>query len=277
MPEISPEQSGETQGTDLETARKILGQDCLGPEDVESAFDNQFSLSSEISPIPPIPFSPEQLEIAKTNSQFLIYREAKINGETSLTIQEMNGLLNGRLNDGDKILTSRGQSPDQEFYSAETPRRGWALVDKAIIPGTTGQDYLLQTESMIQHLQSVAFKDRELPEEYRRAVEEFEQQKEEIRSLLTNDWQEAAARLQNLQITQLLRPNAAENLYDSIVYFQKSGQRIRKVGFTWTSSRSSFGSFVRMGDWIQNFGIDVLNAQPNEPLTNLSAALSRRS
>lgn len=253
-----------------------MGNDCLTIEDAEDAFNYKFDVHPEARVIPPVPFSPEDLEKAKSLGQFLIFHESSIDdGLIPITMDEMMGLTGGKLKDGSDVFSSRGQEHGQPFYDEETPRKGWTLASKSLTPGSTGQDYLQQTEQAIQYIESQVYAGRPTPSAYQEAIAEFNDQKAELSNALADS--KTAEKLAGLKITQLIRPNAAETLYDFIVYFHKNSEHLLGSGFTWTTSVDSNGAFVRMGDSNTKFGMDCLKSKPDQSLINLGLSLSRRS
>ena len=93
---------------------------------------------------------------------------------------------------GGKILYKTDWYKDEEFFTKETPELSWALTSKEVIPDSTGKNYLKQTEVIIDHLKNKVFKGMEMPDEYKEAILEFEEKKEEIQKLISSDWQKAA-------------------------------------------------------------------------------------
>ena len=132
-------------------------------------------------------------------------------------------------------------------FAKVAPRSGWALVSKDLLPDSTSKNYIEQTEVIIKALKDAAFKDMELPEEYAEAIAEFESQKERLTTLMSENWMEAAKQLSELKINQLTRQSIQETIYDLAMYHDTHGKRLLPNKYTWSNSRSSGGSLVRLG------------------------------
>src|SRR3989338_6944459 len=242
----SPERRKET-GVSIEQAKEILGEDVLGPEAVEMTFG--FSPEN----IPPIPFSAEELERAKELKQFLELRVDRTADGKPLDMNNMHELLQPEFtaNNNGKILNSYGQ--DNSWYKNEdflkdVPRASWVLVSKDVIPNSLGKNFLQQTEVIANYLKTDIFKDQEMPEVYKEAVEEFEAKKAGIQAILTSNWQEAAKQLSELKINQLTRQLPVETMYDFLMYLKNNKKRLLESKYTWTYRRASGGELADFGD-----------------------------
>lgn len=234
----------------LEQAKELLGEDFLGTEAIEKVFGVE-AIPAEI---PPIPFSREELEkVRDAKDQFLILRT-------------------------DQIPVDKLALPSTKETLEKAPTTRWALVTKKILPDSTNKNYLQQTEQIITHLKEQVFAGREMPPEYQAAIAEFESQKEELRPLAESSdetkWKPAAERFANLQITQLTRQSRDEVLYDLEVYRQAKNEYLLPDKWTWTSSRASDGSLVRVGPF-DAYGADVLGSGPGASPSRLGVSFSR--
>ncbi|OGM96483.1 MAG: hypothetical protein A3B86_00285 [Candidatus Yanofskybacteria bacterium RIFCSPHIGHO2_02_FULL_38_22b] len=268
----SPERRKET-GVSIEQAKEILGEDVLGPEAVEMTFG--FSPEN----IPPIPFSAEELERAKELKQFLELRVDRTADGKPLDMNKMHELLQPEFtaNNNGKILNSYGQ--DNSWYKNEdflkdVPRASWVLVSKDVIPNSLGKNFLQQTEVIANYLKTDIFKDQEMPEVYKEAVEEFEAKKAGIQAILTSNWQEAAKQLSELKINQLTRQLPVETMYDFLMYFKNNKKRLLESKYTWTYRRASDGRLVGFGDSAAA-GAHVNGWAPDDATGDLGVAFSR--
>jgi len=241
----SPERKRET-GVSIEQAKEILGEDVLGPEAVEATFG--FSPED----IPPIPFSIEEIERAKELNQFLELRVDRASDGEPLDMNKMHKLLQPEFiakNQG-KILSSYGQADSwyrNEDFLKDVPRASWVLVSKDIIPNSLSKNFLQQTEVIANYLKTDIFKDQEMPEVYKEAIDEFEAKKAGIQAILTSNWQEAAKQLSELKINQLTRQLPVETMYDFLMYFKNNKKRLLESKYTWTFRRASAGGLVGFG------------------------------
>lgn len=272
---------GETATEQMHKAKEIMGHSFLGPEQIKTAF------GIEIKPedIPEMPFTKKTLERAKELNQMLILRTGQASDGEPLTMKQMSKMLKGKTKDGGKTLYSDGGAgmvkddawyKNEDFYTKEAPQPCWALVSKEIITESTDKNYLEQTERIISYLKNEVFKDEELPETYHEAVEEFEEQKEEIKALIGADWEKAAQKLEKLKITRLTRQSPAEVLYDILVNFQNNNERLLEETYTWTSRFVSDGGLVGVGGFGAD-GADVGSGMPGSGYDVLGVSFSRHA
>lgn len=244
---------GSTEMTDvfteaeIEQAKEILGADFIGPDEVKAAFLDQV----EISTVPPIPFSKEELERARDLGQMLILRVNQAKDGTDLTMEKIHGLMDGKIKDEAKVLYKVDWYKDEDFYKKDKPAVSWALVSKEVVQESSNKNYLEQAEVLANYLKTEVFKDKEMPAEYAEAIAEFETAKAGIAAIVESDdetkWKEAGRRLEALKLTQLTRQTPAEALYDVVVYYQHTGQRLLEGNYTWTARRASDGRLVNVG------------------------------
>ncbi|MCX6810002.1 MAG: hypothetical protein NTZ65_04655 [Candidatus Berkelbacteria bacterium] len=234
----------------VEEAKEIMGADFLGPEAIGKSSFGPEAVPTEL---PPILFSPEELEKAKELGQFLILRSDQI--------------------PGDKL-----ELPNTKATLGKVPAKRWALVTKEFIPDSTSKNYLDQTEQLVKYLREEVFADKEIPPEYQEAIAEFEAQKEELRPLVISAdaavWEPAAERLASLRITSLARRSRDEALYDLEVYKQANDQYLLPTKYEWTSSRASDGRLVSVGDF-ESGGVDVYGSGPGSVDPILGVSFSR--
>lgn len=268
----SPERKRET-GISIEKAKEILGEDILGSEAIEATFG--FSPKD----IPPIPFSVEELERAKELNQFLELRIDKTADGQPLSMEKMHELLQPEFtaNNKGKILNSYGKADSwykSEAFLKDTPRVSWVLVSKDVIPNSLSKNFLQQTEVIASYLKTDIFKDQEMPEVYKEAIEEFEAKKAGIQAILTSNWQEAVKQLSELKINQLTRQLPVETMYDFLMYFKNNKKRLLEGKYTWTYRRASGGRLVGVGGFDAG-GAGVDRWAPDGALDGLGVAFSR--
>lgn len=268
----SPERKRET-GVSIEQAKEILGEDALGPEAVEATFG--FSPED----IPQIPFSMEELERAKELNQFLELRVDKTADGKPLDMNKMHELLQPEFtrNNQGKILNSYGQADSwykNEDFLKDVPRASWVLVSKDVIPNSLSKNFLQQTEVIANYLKTDIFKDQEMPEAYKEAIEEFEAKKAGIQAILTSNWQEAAKQLSELKLNQLTRQLPVETMYDFLMYFKNNKKRLLESKYTWTYRRGSVGELVLFG-YSVTVGADVDSWTPDRVDGTLGVSFSR--
>lgn len=234
------EQGGETT---FERAEMFMGSDLLGPDAVRETF------GIDVEVVPAIPFSEDELARAKALGQMLVLRVDRAADSTPLTMQKMEALLSTSLQSTNKgkVLHSTDWYKNENFFITETPTAGWALVSKDVIPNSTSKNYHQQTEVLAEYVRTKVFRGEPIPTEYEAALTEWDTEKDEIAALVDTNWQEAAKRLEALQITQLTRQSPADVLYDGLMRLQARSERLLESTYTWTKRRTAGGRLVCVG------------------------------
>lgn len=182
----------------LERASQVFGADFLGPEQIKKALGFEVPLTG----IPRIPFSEREMEKAKDLGQLLILRVDKTANGAILNMHRLSGSM----------------VYEEDFATKHTPRIGWALVSKAVLPGTTHMSYFQQTERLASYLKSDVFPDI-VPAQYKEAIQEFELKKADIEQAvelaeISDDSAPLSQKLASLKLNQILRQTAVEVHYD---------------------------------------------------------------
>jgi MoxR-like ATPase len=237
-----------TVAEQIEIAVEKLGKEnVFGPKEIEKTF------GVRLSEIPEIPFSVEELERAEKIGQMLVLRVDKTKDGKPMSLLAMNDILakrwekekkGGLLNTADGW---RDAVTGEKDFAEVAPRSGWALVSKDLLPDSTSKNYIDQTEVIIKALREKAFKDIEMPEEYEKAIREFESNKDRLTRLMNENWEQAAKELSELKINQLTRQSIQETIYDLAMYYDARGKRLLPDRYTWSNSRSRRGGLVRLG------------------------------
>lgn len=250
----------------------------IGPDHVKSALLDKV----EISEVPKIPFSREELERARELKQYLRFQAIENKDGKPITMLEIHDMLNETLVSEGKgeILDSRDDEwkIKSDFYTKEAPKYGWVLTSKECIPGSLGKNYLEQTQILADYLKNEVFKDETMPAEYAEAIAEFDAGKADIAKIVESsdeeEWKEAARLLEALKLNQLTRQSPVESLYGDVIYFQATGERLMMGQYDWTKRRSSDAYMVRVGA----FGADgarVSRGRPGNSSDDLGVAFSR--
>ena len=257
---------------DIERAREVLGPDVLGPEAVEKTF----GIELDPDEVPELSLSKEELERAKELGQMLVLRVNQASDGEPLTMQKIQELLQDQFDQEGKgkVLYNTDWYKDERFFTTETARAAWALVNKDLIADSTSKNYFEQTELLVQYLRDQVFKGQQIPREYQEAIEEFEKQRKDLKKLTEKDWQKAAERFEQLKLTQLTRQTPVEALYDTMMAFQNNDERILPSTYAWTPRRSSYGELVYVGDFGSG-GVDVDSDEPDYRYDFLGVSFSR--
>ncbi|MDO8507936.1 MAG: hypothetical protein Q7S53_05240, partial [bacterium] len=224
-------------------AEEIMGKDFLGPQ----AIENTFGIHLESKDIPRIPFSNEDLELAKGLSQFLILRTDKAPDGGDLTPGKMAKISN---DPSSSIISSRKSAKafKKEGMAKEVPLKGWALVSK--MPLSYNTDIMSVNAKVIAYLKGIVFSRKEIPKEYEAAFKEYESALDTLASIQIKRFrgkgnkEEKNDIIKNLAITKLTEPSVSEVVYDSLVYERNNGTRLYKQTAILTRSCSSSKGFV---------------------------------
>ncbi len=230
----------------LEKAIEIMGEDIITPEDIENTFG--FKLENT----PEIPFSTEELERARElKQQLILYIDKKEDG-TDFVVSDMKGILDNKTSKDNKFLYDSDWYEKDEITNKETPQSGWRLTTPEIIENSTDKNYLEQTETLITYITEEVFKNKELPQEYKDAIEEFNnlntpEFQQKVKSSTGSEWKEAAKQLSELKINQLTRENYSEIIYRLAIQEKKTGKKNLESKYSWSNSLASSGILVDVG------------------------------
>lgn len=233
---------------DLELAEKIMGKDFLGPDDVRKAFRTN---DPKLNQPPEIPFSIGDLKRARELGHYLILRidNAHIdNGWLSknITIERMADFFKK----SSLITVSQGSTRDWQedsLFNRETPKPGWALMSKNIVPETDKENYLEQLRELARYADREFFLQSKTPETFHHIWDNFLKKQKEIQT------RESRGRMASGEVTRslvlesheaemlnrALRPTAVELVYDIFVYHQKNEEFLASgEHWIWTASQS---------------------------------------
>ena len=257
-------------------AKELFGEDLLGPEEIEKTW------GFRPDEIPEIPFSREELERAKEMGQMLLLRVEQTEDGKPMSLEAMIDIIQKRWdkeNKGQLLYTDskykNWEDRTGDDFTKLSPRSGWALVGKDLLPESTSKNYIEQTDVIIKSLREEAFKDVEVPEEYEEAIREFETNKDRLTKLMSENWQQAAKELSELKITQLTRQSIQEAVYDLAMYYDANDKRLLPNVYTWSLSSSPGGRLVDLGRFGSG-GVDGGRWGPGVRSGDLGVSLSRR-
>lgn len=246
------------EGMTIAEAERILGrQNVLGYADVKQIF--------RVDRTDPIQFSRADLETAKRLGQKLILYTDKMMVEkpgrfgrkgtsevVDVTLKNMKEKFT-KAHDGSPMHYDQDWYNNEEFFKSEKPRVGWHLTSTEVVPNSTSQNYVQQTETLIQHLLKDVYKGKTMPGKFGAAMAEFDKQKTELTRLATSsttsEWQEGSRRLSELAITKLTRELPVEAMYRLAFNDQARQEKLLPSMYTWTAGRASGGGLVYVGDF----------------------------
>jgi len=138
-------------------AREIFGKDFLGPEAIKATYGVELT-PDELQEIENIPFTREELEQAKQLGMMLVLRVPRLGegkNERPLTIDQ----VRERFSSGDTLgdpkkkkqkmfyrKKGEGWFDKEKFATQDTPKLGWGLVSKSVLPDSLGKDWDRQEE-----------------------------------------------------------------------------------------------------------------------------------
>ena len=142
---------------EFDEARKIFGKDFLGPEAIQTTFGVELT-ADELKEVEGIPFTREELEQAKQLGMMLVLRIPRLGeGKTErpLTINFVRELFTkgDSLGDSKKkkqkvFYGKKGESwyDVEKFATQDTPKLGWGLVMKSVLPDSLSKNWDQQEE-----------------------------------------------------------------------------------------------------------------------------------
>ena len=253
------------QGASESFARTLFtrGTDIFGAREIKDAF------GIEISDVPPIPFTEEELIAARPRGESLIFQPADV---TMKSIYELTG---NKTSDGKKLLYDISGCKNEAFFEAYRLRYGWRLTSQEVISISRGRGYLGQTQALANHLKETVFAGIEMVESATLAVIEFEKEKQELEILLSNDWEEAARRMVALKINEKFRETPVEVFFRLALYERINGVRLLPSKWTWTNVLSSRGDIINLGRF-NEYGVSIYGGgSPRDSFGNPGVCFSR--
>lgn len=208
----------------LKEAREILGEDVMGPEEIEKAF------GFKPKEVPPLPYSREDLEKAKEIGEMLVLRTDKDGEGRPLTMQRISSIV---VSKGPATFPRlSGTYRDQAYFNQSTPQSEWKLVSKDILPGSTNLNYLDQTRLLRDHLKDAGLL---TPED---EAECSDAHLDEISRLFKNHETTGQAwrKLESLAVNYKHRRAPVEVLYDLQVRYGTGGERLLSNRYDWTNA-----------------------------------------
>jgi len=142
---------------EFDEAKEIFGKDFLGPEAIKTTYGVELS-PGELQEIENIPFTREDLEQAKQLGMMLVLRVPRLGeGKTEkpLTIDQIrerfssgDTLGNPKKKKGKMFYRAKGKGwyDGEKFATQETPKLGWGLVMKSVLPDSLGKNWDQQEE-----------------------------------------------------------------------------------------------------------------------------------
>lgn len=237
----------------ISAAESIMGHENVrGPWSV--------GINIDMEKLPSIPFTAEKLAQAKERGAYLKYQTPDDEKGVPMTIEYLIDRFGEKLKSngyGDIVINAhRHKEHGDSTFSSDSPRKGWFLTETRPVPFSAGKSEVEQTELMIAYLKETLFEGEKLPEYYEKAIKEFEKQKDKILKLLADGETrvEGCRILEELHITQLLRPWPVEIIMDQVAYGMASKKYLHE-GMNILTGRQS----PNTGHFVTVTGSDKLN------------------
>lgn len=278
-----PKRRNPAEKPQMERARTIMLDTCgeghfFGPDELAKAFPGLNLDAKDIPDLPP----EDEIERHATLGHTLRLRMNEAPDGSPLTMKKMHETLQESFTqngDGKVLYDAAGWKASEQFYVEETPEVAWAFTSDEVLPGSTGVNYLQQTQVLADYVRDNLFQGGQMPPDVKEALQDFEREKTEIKELMGRDWKAAADRLSALKINQLFRSTPAEALSDILVTFQNSApgsrKRLLESKYTWTATQSSDGRLVNVGIFAAG-GANVNIGLPDRSHGSLGVVLSRK-
>lgn len=273
---VSQAQSKEKTEVNLDLVKSIMGQDFIGPEQVQATYGRQVTEKELTQLLAPLTI--EMLLKGKELGAFLSLRTSRTGDKKPITGKFVYQTLEPQLKKEGKgaVFYSADWYHNEDFFVKETPRHNLALAftTKDVIDGSTNVNYLNQSQILADFLKNKVFAGQTLAPEYKAAIDEFKNRKEELEEqLLGRDWRQAVSELSQLAINQLGRRTFAETVYDSATYLQSTGIRLLPNRWDRTISRTADGYLVSFGGSYAD-GADVDGWGPDDSNPDLGVCAS---
>ena len=265
-------------------AERILGDNFLSPERVGGVMDDDGVRVFAIPNRAPLKISAQELENEKELGHERYWMPDAFTEDiirkhsfpdAHITMQRLATVFTNKAHDGKPLLYSIDWYKNEAFFTTEALSAGYRSTSKEVVPGSLSKNYLQQTDLLVTHLRTNVFKNVPLPEEYAKAIAEYESRRDEIQALMTPEkWKDASNILSGLTITKLTRESPVEALYRLVLMSRAKQQKLLPASYSWTSGRDSGGRLVFVG-YFDGLGALVSRYDPTITNDRLGACFSR--
>jgi adenosyl cobinamide kinase/adenosyl cobinamide phosphate guanylyltransferase len=249
---VTPESKG-VVGISPEIARDIISPEFFfGKNEIKNAF------GFEATEIPLVPYTPEQLETARTNGEILVLRVGMDGSGKSMTMEHIQSLTKDRLGTGQRELFFDTDWYEEEaFFKDASLKTEWKLVGETVLTDSVSKNYIEQTKILRDHLAQLGDLTLDELEECR------DSELAEIQTRLNKgEWQEVALALSTLKINMNHRRSPVEVIYDWAVVHKNKDRRLLERVYDWTNAVSSGGLLVYVG-YVESRGANVYYDEPD--------------
>jgi hypothetical protein len=256
-------------------ARRILGRQAFGPDEIESALHIEIDRKS----VPEIPFTTEDLLRAHLNSQVLLLTVGKDASGRSITLQNLEKIHNGVT--VRRLIRRTDEFENEDFFTKETPELGWVLAQRNIIGSTKDATLLKQTEILANLVEGKLYGGAaNVPTDARAALKHFDNAKRKYGAILPltpNKYQEVVLGLSNEPLNKYFRPSPVEVVYQILAARNANRELFFRNELVCTNALVGRGRLVAVGETNLATGISIMRLNPLEPEPNAGLAPIIRS
>jgi len=267
---LGSETVGERE-TSFERAQEIMGERMLGPEEVKQVF------GIEVETVPAIPFPEDMLEKLKGSCRLILYADKFADG-TPVTGQTIMKRLDNKKADGSKLFHDTDWYKAEDFFTKESPQLRWRIVLDEVIPGSTSQNYLVQTETLANFAESRYDDITKIPQDIKEMIDEARALANDanfrsaVESTDETKWKPAAEKLAALPLNRHFRESFPELIYRLALVDRAKAEQLLKGMYLWTCSRTSDGDLVYGG--LFGAGAEVYGYGPDGSGSDVGCAFS---
>lgn len=240
----------EAGGPMVERAKEVLGRDFLGVEAIKKLEQELkkvgVNVEFALDKLPPFLYNEEDLQTAKAFGEMLVLRpEAMLRGgrEVPITMIEFRELFRkdplGKL----QTVVYSFRTDANDWYKGEKfatgageIKLGWSLVKKDVLDGSTNTNWNDQEQLLRQY--------------------------------------EAGLKRKGAKNASVKRRTGTEAVYDELLYYVNTGERLLPDKYDWTQTRASGGNLVYVG-LFDSRGLVVNGSRPGHSGSDLGVCPSR--
>ena len=240
----------EAGGPMVERAKEVLGRDFLGVEAIKKLEQELkkvgVNVEFALDKLPPFLYTEEDLQTAKAFGEMLVLRpEAMLRGgrEVPLTMIEFRELFRKDPLGKMQTVVYSFRTDTNDWYKGEKfatgageIKLGWSLVKKDVLDGSTNTNWNDQEQLLRQY--------------------------------------EAGLKRKGAKNASVKRRTGTEAVYDELIYYVNTGERLLPYKYDWTQTRTSGGRLVFVGCF-DSHGLSVYNCSPEPSNSNIGVCPSR--
>ncbi len=240
----------ENLGGMMERAKEVLGRDFLGKDAIRTMEQKLkaigVNVEFDVDKLPAFTYTEQDLQLAKQNGEMLVLRpDTMLRGgrEVPITLRELQELIKkdplGKSGTPFYHSSSVDWYADEKFYKTAGVgeiKLQWALVKKEVLDGSLNQTWNDQ-ETLLKQYQG-------------------------------------GLKRKGATSADIKRRTATETVWDTMLYYTNTGERLLGGVYDWGQTRSSLGSLVFVG-YFGSTGLNVDDYDPGLSVSSLGICPSR--